>query len=172
MGLTQTIQKIVLGFLSLFSSVSFAQEMCTPGEIRTEQLLLASTEKAWNLLMDTANYRSWHPYISCIKGELLPGKKIRVFVFDSIKGRSSFRANVIELLPSEQLSWGGKIGAIFSAKHYFVLKPISKTSCLFIQGEYWRGWFGKMYGRRIYQSTYSKFKAMNSKMALLLTQGF
>jgi hypothetical protein len=39
-----------------------------------------------------------------------------------------------------------------------------------IHGEYWKGIFGKTYGKKIYKSVFEKFSAMNAKMKELLEE--
>jgi hypothetical protein len=79
-----------------------------------------------------------------------------------------FKAKVLELKPNDTFSWRGSVGFIFRAKHYFILIPIDEHHTKMIQGEYWKGLFGKSYGKKIYKSVFEKFDTMNVKMKELL----
>ncbi len=144
------------------------QIVCTPKEVRTEVVILASAERVWNLLTNTDEYKNWHPYITAVEGELKVHKKLKVHTIDKQKKEDSFGAYVLTYLPNKELSWGGSLGFLFRAKHYFIILPINKESVLFSQGEYWRGWLGKWFGKKIYKATFENFNNMNQIMKLML----
>lgn len=161
--------KIIAGILlSLGFMSSTAQSFCTPKEVRTEIIILASAERVWDLLTNTAEYKNWHPYITEVKGELKLHKKIKVHTINKQKEPGSFSAYILEFAPAKELSWGGSLGFLFRAKHYFKIQVINDGSVLFTQGEYWRGWFGKSFGKKIYKDTYENFTVMNQNMKLVL----
>jgi hypothetical protein len=145
-----------------------AQSVCTYKEIETEVYIAASCQEVWNMLIQVENYKNWHPYITEISGELFLGNRIKVSAINTDSSTQTFSAYILELQPGEQLAWGGSLGFLFSAKHYFILEPADNNSTHFIQGEYWRGWFGRAYGKRIYEETCFKFELMNQRMKEML----
>jgi hypothetical protein len=149
----------------------YAQTLCTVTEVRTEITISASAESVWKLLLNSQDYPHWHPYITAIEGELALHKKIKVHTIDQEKKAGQFKAYVLKLEPNKELAWGGSLGFVFRAKHYFIIEVIDSQTVRFIQGEYWRGWFGKMYGKKIYQKTFANFKLMNERMKVELTSG-
>ncbi len=154
--------------LLLFPLATNSQILCTPNEIRTEITINTSAEQAWQLLTNFDNYSNWHPYILKVDGEVELKEKIKVTTIDADSTTDQFSAFILEFDPNKQLAWGGSLGFIFSARHYFIIEPISDNKILFIQGEYWHGLFGKNYGKKIYLETYQKFIAMNEKMKTIL----
>lgn len=157
----------VSGIIS-FPQSGCGQTICTPKEIRTEIIINAPSAEAWKLLTDFDAYSGWHPYILKIEGKIALKEKIKVTTIDADSTADQFSAFVLELEPEKKLSWGGSLGFIFSAKHYFIIEPINDNQIRFVQGEYWHGLFGKHYGEKIYLDTFQKFIAMNEKMKILL----
>ncbi len=136
--------------------------------VRTEIDIHATPDQIWQLLIDFNKYPLWHPYITAIKGEPKLKSKIKVTVKNEDSTSTKFSAYILELKSDELLSWGGSLGFIFRAKHYFILDPIDSTTVRFIQGEYWKGLFGKSFGGKIYKETYNRFNVMNNKVKELL----
>jgi hypothetical protein len=154
---------------TLFTAfVGMAQTLCTTTEVRTEISILASAEQVWNLLLNTKEYTKWHPYITAVDGEVTCGKKIKVYTIDSQKQEGKFKAYILTLEPKKELAWGGSLGFIFRARHYFIIESIGNDVVHFVQGEYWKGWLGKWYGKKIYQKTFEGFNKMNQNMKLVL----
>ncbi|MBK7443023.1 MAG: SRPBCC domain-containing protein [Bacteroidetes bacterium] len=154
--------------LLLFTVDGKSQILCTPNEIRTEITINASAAEAWQLLTDFDAYANWHPYILQIEGKVALKEKIKVTTIDADSTTDKFSAFILVFEPNKQLAWGGSLGFIFSAKHYYIIEPINDNQILFSSGEYWHGIFGKNYGKKIYLETYQKFSAMNEKMKSLL----
>ncbi|MFZ1592547.1 MAG: SRPBCC domain-containing protein [Chitinophagales bacterium] len=164
-----TITQKLTFFCFLFSPINiWGQQICTPNEIKTAITINASATETWQLLTNFNAYTNWHPYIVKIDGEVALKEKIKVTTIDSDSTTDQFSAFILEWEPDKQLAWGGSLGFLFSAKHYFIIEPINDTQILFIQGEYWHGIFGKNYGKKIYLDTYQKFIAMNEKMKAIL----
>lgn len=146
----------------------FGQNICTPTEIKTTIIINTSATETWQLLTNFNDYTNWHPYIAKIDGKVSLKEKIKVTTIDTDSTTDQFSAFILEWEPERQLAWGGSLGFIFNAKHYFIIEPINDTQILFIQGEYWHGIFGKNYGKKIYLDTYRKFIVLNEKMKAIL----
>jgi len=154
--------------LLLYPIAGNSQILCTPNEIRTEIIINTSAAEAWQLLTDFDAYANWHPYILQVEGNIALKEKIKVTTIDADSTTDQFSAFILVFEPNYQLAWGGSLGFIFSAKHYYIIEPINDNQILFVQGEYWHGLFGNNYGKKIYLETYQKFIAMNEKMKSLL----
>lgn len=159
-----------LWMILIYPAVISAQVLCSEREIRTEIIIRTSSEAAWNLLTDFEKYPEWHPYIQKVEGEPVLKHKLKITVYNEDSTTSRFSAYILEFRPNETLSWGGSLGFIFRAKHYFIIRKIDADTIQLIQGEYWKGLFGKSYGRKIYRDTFNKFNLMNSRMKTLLEQ--
>lgn len=160
---------ILIVFCSVFTPLQVSgQTICTSTEIRTEVYIKASPEEVWEMLLAVDEYSTWHPYLIGVEGDLSVGSRIKVELREDSSSNNYFHAYIIELEPNQLLSWGGSLGFLFRAKHYYILQSEGVDSTLFIQGEYWRGWLGKTYGKRIYEETWEKFHLMNNRMKEIL----
>lgn len=75
-----------------------------------------------------------------------------------------FKAKVLEMKPDSAFAWGGGALFFFKARHYFKLEDIGEGKIKLTQGESWRGWFGKSYGKKVYQEAAENFERMNLKL--------
>ena len=137
-------------------------------EVRTEITIRSSPAAVWGMLTDVDNYPDWHPYIKKIEGKLSPKSKIKVTYKKDDTREGTFSAYIIDNEVNKQLSWGGSLDFIFRAKHYYSIEAVGTDSVRLIQGEYWRGIFGGMYGKKIYRDTARKFELMNQKLKEIL----
>lgn len=167
----QTKQRyFFLWIILIFPVLTSAQSVCSEREIRTEIIIHTSPGAAWNLLTDFEKYPEWHPYILEVEGTPQLRHKLKFTVRENDSLTDRFSAYLLEFQPNETLSWGGSLGFIFRAKHYFIIREIDPETIQLIQGEYWKGMFGRSFGRKIYKETYDNFIRMNDKMKTLLEQ--
>ena len=164
--LNSSVRCLLITLLLFNGATSIAQTYCTDTAVRTEIIIQTNPDAVWNLLTDFNNYPSWHPYLFSVEGELTLKNKIKATLRSDSSSR--FSAYILELEPGKQLAWGGSLGFIFRAKHYYIIEVIDANTIRFIQGEYWHGWFGKNYGRKIYLETCINFQTMNAKMKNML----
>jgi hypothetical protein len=157
----------LLYLLFILSTRLSAAEICSETEIRTEIEIETSAEKIWNRLIDFKNYPTWHTYLIEVNGQPLVKTKIHCTALNADSSTTKFSAYIQEVIPNQKLAWGGSVGFIFRASHYFLLEKISENKTRLIQGEYWKGLFGKSYGKKIYLETYQKFVTMNRVLKLL-----
>ncbi len=145
-----------------FSGKCLGQTLSTPNEVQTEIVVKGTPEQIWDLLIDFEQYPQWHPYLSKVSGEFKEGKYLK-FTIKNQDGEEEgkFRARLIKIIPNHEISWGGNLCFFFRAKHYFYLIKIDDTHTKLVQGEYWKGVFGKKYGKKIYQDLTEKFIQMN-----------
>ena len=172
MGNTTYYKATLLSFVFisfLFSSIPVSsQTFSNKHEVRTEITIRSSSAAVWGMLTDVDNYPDWHPYIKKIEGKLSPKSKIKVTYKKDDTREGKFSAYMIDNEVNKQLSWGGSLGFIFRAKHYYSIEAVGPDSVRLIQGEYWRGIFGGMYGKKIYRDTARKFELMNQKLKEIL----
>jgi len=154
---------ILFVFLMAISTVANAQSNCTPNEVRTEIIIKAAPHTIWQILTDVKNYPAWNPYIYEIQGELKLHKSVKFRMKGSPKERK-FSAKILAYKPDTTWAWGGSVLFFFSARHYFILERIDNEHTRLIQGEYWHGWFGKSFGKTVYQDACVNFALMNEKL--------
>lgn len=153
----------------LFNSMPVTSQTITnKHEVRTEIIIKSSPAAVWRMLTDIDKYPEWHPYIKKIEGKLDQKSKIKVTYKKNDSREGTFSAYIIENEVNKQLSWGGSLGFIFRTKHYYSIEAVGTDSVRLIQGEYWRGIFGRMYGKKIYRDTARKFELMNHKLKDIL----
>ena len=160
----------VLTLLGLFLSITLvkAQTYCTLQEVRTEVLIYAPIDSVWNKLMAVKDYPQWNPFIQSISGTIKLHRYLKIQLQIDDSTQKEFKVKVLELKPNTRFAWGGSVLFFFKAKHYFYLEAQSPTATKLVQGEYWKGWFGKKYGQQVYRSAYANFTKMNIKLKLLL----
>jgi len=137
-------------------------------EVITQITIKTTPAEVWNTLLDIDKYPDWHPYIKKIEGRMEKNASIKVTYKKNDVQDAVFSAFIIDLEPTKMLSWGGSLGFIFRAKHYYKIETVQGDSVKLIQGEYWRGIFGGMYGKKIYVDTTRKFEQMNNKLKQIL----
>jgi len=152
----------------LFNMSAKSQTICNKHEVITQITLKSNPTEVWNMLTDIEKYPDWHPYIIKIEGKLDSKSKIKVTYKKNDTQEGVFSAYIIDNEVNKKLSWGGSLGFIFKAKHYYIIEAVGTDSVKLTQGEYWRGIFGGMYGKKIYIDTARKFELMNNKLKLVL----
>jgi hypothetical protein len=156
--------------LSLFciSIPMLSQTTSNKHEVITQIRIKTTSAEVWNVLMDIDKYPEWHPYIRKIEGRMEKNSRIKVTYRKTDVQDAVFSAYIIDMEPTKILSWGGSLGFIFRAKHYYKIEAVQGDSVKLIQGEYWRGIFGGIYGKKIYVDTAKKFEQMNNKLKQML----
>jgi hypothetical protein len=161
-----------IGLFVIFSigfwNQSSAQNRFSKSEVYTEIIIEREASEVWKMLADFESYSMWHPYLKSVEGEKKIGNKLTFFLSDSTAKKSTFKAFLLSADTNQNLAWGGSLGFLFRAKHYFEVQVIDDNSCKLIQGEYWKGWFGSNYGKKIYKKTYENFISMNSILKEIL----
>lgn len=109
--------------------------------IDTEITIAAQQRVVWSILLDTACYHDWNPYIPRLHGALIAGYPI-VFRF-TLFGRISLpaKARVLVVNTPTELRWAGHFLAdwLFRAEHYHRLETVNVTQTRFAQGEHFSG---------------------------------
>jgi hypothetical protein len=153
----------------LFNSIPvISQTISNKHEVLTQITIKSSPAEVWSMLTDVEKYPEWHPYIKKIEGKLDRKSKIKVTYKKSDTEDGVFSAYMLDNEVNKKLSWGGSLGFIFRAKHYYIIEAVGADSVKLIQGEYWRGILGGIYGKKIYENTTRKFELMNNKLKYIL----
>jgi hypothetical protein len=164
--------KFLLLSLLCVSIPMLSQKISTKNEVITQITINATPEEVWSMLIDVDKYPDWHPYIKKIEWRLERNAPIKVTYKKNDTQDAVFSAYIIDMEPNRMLSWGGSLGFIFRAKHYYRIESVNNDSVKLTQGEYWRGIFGGMYGKKIYVDTTNKFQLMNKKIKQVLESKF
>ena len=82
--------------------------------------------------------------------------------------KNYFKAKLLTMDVNRELAWGGSFMPFIRARHYFILQPIDAEHTRLVQGESWKGWFGKSMGKKIYEETFFNFNEMNEKLREML----
>lgn len=154
---------IKISFLFISTSV-ISQTISGKHEVITQVTIKSNPAEVWRILTDFEKYPDWHPYIKRIEGTLDRKSIIKVIYKKNDNQEGVFSAYIIDNEVNKRLSWGGSLGFIFRAKHYYLIEIVGADSVKLVQGEYWKGIFGGMYGNKIYEDTAHKFELMNNKL--------
>jgi hypothetical protein len=158
---------VVFAILFFNNFLALAQQVCTVNEVKTEIIIHANSDSIWKVLINTKDYPNWNPYIYEVKGIVNKGKMVSFRMKGDNKDRV-FSAKILELDSGKRFAWGGGLLFFLKAKHYFILVPIDKSTTTLIQGEYWKGLFGKTLGKNIYKDACENFVLMNIKLKQLV----
>jgi hypothetical protein len=165
MTLALRLLSLLILFLPLGILAQGKPASCTPKGVETTLLIHASPQAVWDELIRFEQYAEWHPYLRGVEGKFRKGRYLHFATIEEEGGEGKFTAKVLDLQPAKSLEWGGSALFFFRAKHYFHLVPQPDGSCLLVQGEYWKGLFGKRFGRKVYEKMCGKFQEMNARLA-------
>ena len=129
-------------------------------ELRTEIEINAPPERVWQILTDTEKFLEWNPFIHRLKGNLIVGETIEVFLGESPNKGMTFRPKVLEVTPNRTFRWLGKLffGGIFDGEHIFEIELLDDKRVRFVQREKFGGIAVRFFN---FDSTRRGFEAMN-----------
>lgn len=100
----------------------------------------ASPERVWEVFTDFRSFPSWNPFIRKMKGDLVPGRKIRVTLR---LGRRlmRFKPEVTVVKPAREIRWLARqpIHRLFDVERAFEFEPKGPSGTRFVQSEVGRG---------------------------------
>ena len=101
----------------------------------------ASPERVWQVLTDFPSYAQWNPVVREIRGEAIPGSRLRVRVRFLDGLNVSFRPTVIIAERGRKLMWRGRVlfSWLFTGEHFFTIEPLGNGRVKFLQYEVYRG---------------------------------
>jgi hypothetical protein len=129
-------------------------------ELRTEIEINAPAERVWNILTDTEKFPKWNPFVHRLKGSLVQGETLEVFLGESEKKGMTFRPKVLEVAQNRTLRWIGilLIPGLFDGEHIFEIESLGTNRVRFIQREKFNGILVRFFN---FESTQRGFEAMN-----------
>jgi hypothetical protein len=110
-------------------------------ELRTEIEISASPERVWSILTDTEKFPQWNPFLRRLKGELVEGQTIEVFLGESGSKGMTFRPVVLQVTPDRTLRWLGTllVRGLFDGEHIFEIEALDAERVRFVQREKFNG---------------------------------
>lgn len=129
-------------------------------ELRTEIEISAPPERVWQILTDPEKFPQWNPFVHRLKGNLVQGETIEVFLGESETKGMTFRPKVLEVTPNRTFRWLGHlfVPGLFDGEHIFEIEPFSENRVCFVQREKFNGILVGIYN---FDSTQRGFDAMN-----------
>ena len=106
--------------------------------LNTTLRIAAPPSRVWAVLVDTADYPRWNPFMR-LSGPLLPGRVIEHVELDG-DDRTVFHPRLLVVRPDRELRWLGRIALprLLDAEHVILLRPDGQGTLL-MQGERLRG---------------------------------
>lgn len=166
-----TMKSFFLFFLLFpaLATVLPAQSFSGPRGIQTEIIIKAPPARVWEKLSNFGEYASWHTYLTGVDGTIKKGRMLTFYLRKpGNRKKNYFKAKLLTMDVNRELAWGGSFMPFIRARHYFILQPIDAEHTRLVQGEYWKGWFGKSMGKKIYEETFFNFNEMNEKLREML----
>jgi hypothetical protein len=112
------------------------------GTIRTSIEIDAPAARVWQVITDTRAYDEWNPFITRVKGALVPGGRFSFMA--PFAGRElPISAKMLRVEEQKELRWRGPpsdlLGKVFTGEHYFRLEPVGESKTRFVHGEEFGG---------------------------------
>ena len=141
-------------------------------DLRTEIEINAPPSAVWEVLMDTARYHEWNPFITSIEGALTVGDELSIVVSPPDGSDMRFRPRVLTCEPAVELRWRGALfwPALFSGEHFFLLKPLPSGGTRFQHGEDFRGLLLRFLGAQLKRTAHG-FVLMNQALKRRVEEG-
>ena len=107
----------------------------------TEIEINAPSAVVWKVLTDFPRYGSWNPIIRQIEGELIVGKRLRVFVRLPCGLPMVLRPKVLGFGIKQVIRWLGNllVSGLLDGEHLFMLEPLGEAQVRFVQREAYSG---------------------------------
>ncbi len=109
--------------------------------LSSEIVIAAPSEVVWDVLVDFASYAEWNPIEIQARGEPVLGGVLEHTA--QLPGRKpvTFRATIVEVVPSRALAWKGKLWlpGLFDVSHHFEIEPLADDQSRLRQFERFSG---------------------------------
>jgi len=129
----------------------------------------APPEAVWDIIMDTAAYADWNPFLTMHEPPKAVGDHLRITVHPG-RRTMTFRPTVTVYQPRQQIAWLGGFLAprIFDGAHSFALELLPDGGTRFRQREVFRGLLVPFMSSML-RDTCTGFAAMNAALAARAT---
>lgn len=107
--------------------------------IYTQIDIEAPRGKVWEVLADIDNYAEWNPYHVEVNGVLEEHEKLQVKISKPNGKNLTIEPIVLNILPEQELIWGGGIKGIFFGEHNFQLEELENQSTRLVHKESFTG---------------------------------
>ncbi|MBQ0733453.1 SRPBCC family protein [Aquimarina celericrescens] len=130
-------------------------------EIRTEININATTQKAWQILIDFDNYPNWNPFIKTISGKPEIGNTIKV-----VLPEMTFTPKITAFKTNKELRWLGHFlfKGLFDGEHIFRIHDNADGTITFNHSEKFSGILVPLFKKKLLSETKQGFEAMNIKL--------
>ena len=134
-------------------------------ELRTEIEIDAPPAAVWAVLVDTARYHEWNPFIPRLDGALEPGSRLDVTLTPPDASDMDVHPRVLRCAPNEELRWRGNLAFdfLFFGEHFFKLVPTDDGRTRFVHGEDFGGLLVRYLGKTL-TATARGFVFMNQAL--------
>lgn len=125
----------------------------------------APSEAVWKILVDSASYEDWNPFLTRITTPERVGQRLSVTIRAG-KRTMTFSPVVTLFEPGRSICWAGKlvVAGIFDGAHELHLEPLDAKRCRFTHRETFRGALVPFMGA-VLRDTDAGFVAMNAALA-------
>lgn len=142
--------------------------------IDTEVIINATPNKVWSVLLDTAAYPSWNPFIKKVLGGIYLGNKIKVTIMPGANKPMIFSPRITSLIANCEFKWQGSllVPGLFDGEHFFELSSVANNATRLVHYEKFSGLLCKMVMIRFAKDTKVGFQAMNLALKNLVESRF
>jgi hypothetical protein len=131
-------------------------------EIQSTININAPVAHVWQVLTNFKSYPDWNPFIVSITGKINIGAQLRVKMQLPGRKATTFKPQIINLVPNGEFRWLGKLGipGLFDGEHYFMVSSNDENGTTLIHGERFKGILVPLF-KRILSDTEKAFVEMN-----------
>ena len=135
-------------------------------ELQSGIEIQASAERVWSILTDFAAFPQWNPFIRQIRGKVLAGEQLEVYLQPSGARGMRFHPTVLNAEPGRELRWRGHllVPGLFDGEHIFTIEPLGPGRVRFIQREIFTGLLVPLFARGLDTDTLRGFEEMNTAL--------
>ncbi len=100
----------------------------------------APPSQVWGILLDTAEYWQWNPFMTHLDGHIAEGNRLAVSIRAGNR-QMTFRPTVLAVAEGELIRWRGRLGirGIFDGDHELALEELGDGTTRFTQRETFSG---------------------------------
>lgn len=136
---------LLLASLSLVALAALAFTFAPRAELVTEVHIAAPPSRVWAVLADGASYGSWNPFLTSMRGALVPGGTLTNVMRPGGGKPMTFTPTILAATPEKELRWLGRflVPRLFDGEHYLMLDIVDGGTRL-LHGERFLGiafWF-------------------------------
>lgn len=123
--------------------------------VHSEEIVPATPNQVWSVLMDTENYDRWNEVMVSLTGEFKEGNSI-TFTFNQEAGVSyQLTTSVKKVVEGQLLNQAGGTFGIITYDHFFILEPVEGGTKVTIHEDY-RGVFVPFWNPKPVQKAYDR----------------